>query len=58
MKFRHYLESIAGVDVYPMISLLIFFTFFTGLAIWVLQANKQYISDVKNLPLDKDNHSI
>lgn len=56
MKFRHYLESIAGVDIYPMVSLLIFFTFFTGLAIWAFRANKQYITDVKNLPLDKDNN--
>ena len=52
MKFRHYLETITGVDVYPMISLLIFFTFFAGLAIWAVKANKQYISKVKNLPLD------
>ncbi len=56
MKFRHYLESIAGVDIYPMVSLLIFFTFFTGLAIWAFRANKQYINDLKNLPLDKDNN--
>lgn len=56
MKFRNYLETIAGVDVYPMISLLIFFTFFTGLAIWAFNANKQYINEAKNLPLDNDNN--
>ncbi|MBZ0097983.1 MAG: CcoQ/FixQ family Cbb3-type cytochrome c oxidase assembly chaperone [Taibaiella sp.] len=56
MKFRNYLETIAGVDVYPMISLLIFFTFFTGLAIWAFKANKQYINEAKNLPLDNDNN--
>lgn len=52
MKFRHYLESITGVDVYPMISLFIFLVFFTALAVWAIRANKQYIKDVKNLPLD------
>lgn len=52
MKFRHYLETIAGVDIYPMISLIIFFTFFTGLAIWAVKANKEYINRSKNLPLD------
>lgn len=54
MKFRHYLETIAGVDVYPMVSLIIFFTFFAGLTIWALRANKKYINEVKNLPLDKE----
>lgn len=57
MKFRHYLETITGVDVYPMISLLLFFAFFTALAIWALKANKQYISDSKNLPLDNNDIS-
>lgn len=52
MKFRHYLETIAGVDIYPLVSLLIFFTFFTGLAVWALKANKEYIKKSKNLPLE------
>lgn len=53
MKFRNYLETIAGVDIYPMASLIIFFTFFAGLLIWAFKANKQYINEAKNLPLDK-----
>lgn len=53
MKFRHYLESIAGVDIYPMVSLIIFFSFFAGLLFWAVKANKQYINEAKNLPLDK-----
>jgi len=53
MKFRNYLETITGVDIYPLVSLIIFFTFFTGLLIWAFRANKQYINEVKNLPLDK-----
>lgn len=52
MKFRHYLETITGVDVYPMISLFIFLIFFTGLAVWAIKANKHYIREVKKLPLD------
>lgn len=50
MKFRHYLESITGVGIYPMASLLIFFLFFTALTIWALRVNKAYISDLKQLP--------
>lgn len=55
MKFRHYLEHITGVDVYPLASLLIFFGFFTALAIWAMRANKSYINHLKNLPIDNDN---
>jgi cytochrome c oxidase cbb3-type subunit 3 len=51
MKFKNYLESITGVGIYPMVSLLIFFLFFTGLAIWAIRANKKYIEEVKNIPL-------
>ena len=52
MKFKNYLESIADVGIYPMASLLIFFIFFTLLAIWAFRANKKYIDHMKNIPLD------
>jgi cytochrome c oxidase cbb3-type subunit IV len=44
MKFRHYLESITGVGIYPMVSLFIFFVFFTLLAVWAFKAKKSYIN--------------
>jgi cytochrome c oxidase cbb3-type subunit IV len=50
MKFINYLESITGVGVYPLASLLIFFVFFTGLSIWAFKANKSYINLMKELP--------
>lgn len=50
MKFKHYLESITGVGVYPMASLIIFFLFFSLLTIWAIKANKQYIEEMKQLP--------
>ncbi len=56
MKFRNYLETIIGVDIYPVASLLIFFLFFTALAFWALRANKNYISHMKNMPMNNDNN--
>ena len=50
MKFIHYLERITGVGVFPMISLLIFFLFFTVLLLWVWKADKKYINELKNIP--------
>lgn len=55
MKFKHYLEHITGVGIYPMVSLFIFFTFFTVLSIWAMKANKKYINELKNIPLGNTN---
>lgn len=53
LKFiKGHLASIDGVEIYPVISLLIFFTFFVGLAWWVSTAKKEYIKEVSNLPFD------
>ena len=52
------LESIEGVAIYPIISLLIFFIFFTALFWWVFTAKKDYIRKVSDLPLDVEDNSI
>jgi cytochrome c oxidase cbb3-type subunit 4 len=52
MKFIHYLEKIAGVEIFPLISLLIFFLFFFLLTVWALRVNKEYIAELKQIPLD------
>jgi cytochrome c oxidase cbb3-type subunit 4 len=49
---KGHLESITGVEIYPLISLIIFFTFFMVLFWWVFTAKKEYINTVSNLPLD------
>lgn len=48
------LEQIDGVAVYPIISLLIFFVFFTLLFWWVFTAKKEHIKKVSNIPLEED----
>lgn len=50
--FKHYFERIEGIELYPIISLLIFFIFFILLFAWVLKADKKYIDEMKSLPLD------
>ena len=48
------LEQIEGVEIYPIISLLIFFLFFAGLFFWVFTAKKEHITKVSNIPLEDD----
>ncbi len=51
------LENIDNVEIYPMISLLIFFIFFVALFYRVISAKKEYIKEVSNIPLENDtNH--
>ena len=53
LKFvKNHMESIAGIEIYPLISLTIFFTFFMVLFWWVFTAKKEYISKVSELPLN------
>jgi cbb3-type cytochrome oxidase subunit 3 len=54
MKFINYLESIAGVSVFPLVSLLLFFVFFIAVTFYVIKADKKYIERAKNIPLEKD----
>ncbi|WP_308993012.1 CcoQ/FixQ family Cbb3-type cytochrome c oxidase assembly chaperone [Mariniflexile litorale] len=56
---KGHMDSIAGIEIYPIISLLIFFTFFALLFLWVFTAKKDYIKTVSNIPFDnqKDDSS-
>jgi len=54
LKFvKNHLESIAGIEIFPIISLVIFFTFFVLLFWWVFTAKKNYIKELSNIPLEQ-----
>lgn len=52
MKFINYLESISGVSVFPMISLITFVTFFSLCVVYALRADANQMDHMKNIPLD------
>ncbi|MDI1254945.1 MAG: CcoQ/FixQ family Cbb3-type cytochrome c oxidase assembly chaperone [Flavobacterium sp.] len=49
---KHNMETIAGVAVYPVVSLIIFFSFFIGLGFWVFSYKKEKIEELSQLPLN------
>lgn len=58
LKFiKHNMETIEGVEIFPIISLIIFFTFFVGLFIWVATYKKDTIEELSNMPFMDDNQS-
>jgi cytochrome c oxidase cbb3-type subunit III len=52
MKFINYLESIAGVSVFPLISLLIFVVFFSFCVLYAFKVDVATMDEMKNIPLD------
>ena len=51
-QIKHNMETIDGVAIFPILSLVIFFTFFIGLGIWVFSYKKEKIKELSNIPLN------
>lgn len=47
------METIIGIEIFPIISFLIFFSFFVILFIWVARIKKSEIQTIAALPLDE-----
>ncbi|MEP1032248.1 CcoQ/FixQ family Cbb3-type cytochrome c oxidase assembly chaperone [Ekhidna sp.] len=55
LKFiKHHMETIAGIEIYPVISFVIFFVFFIALTVYVLKVDKKLFKDISNIPLDSN----
>ncbi len=52
MKFIHYIEKIAGVDIFGLVSLTLFVAFFTGVLVWVFRTKKKTFNEISRIPLD------
>ena len=50
--FKHYFEQIQNIEIWPIISLTIFFIFFLCLILYIIQMDKGYIEKMKGLPMD------
>ncbi|BDU25606.1 CcoQ/FixQ family Cbb3-type cytochrome c oxidase assembly chaperone [Flavobacterium sp. GSB-24] len=52
-QIKHNMETISGIEIYPILSLLIFFFFFVGLGFWVFSYRKDKIQEMSSIPLDE-----
>jgi len=53
LKFiSKYADKISGIDIYPIIALIIFVVFFVAMLVYVKKMKKSSIDEMKNLPLD------
>ncbi|WP_209331596.1 cbb3-type cytochrome c oxidase subunit 3 [Lunatimonas salinarum] len=49
---KEILRSIENIEIYPIISLLIFVLFFVGMFIWVIRVDKAYVNEMKSMPFN------
>jgi len=52
--FKHYFERIENIEIWPVMALIIFFLFFTGLLFYTFKMDKKYIKKMENMPLESD----
>ena len=48
------LLSIPGVEIFPIISLIIFVIIFAIVVIWTFRLDKEVIAEMESIPLDND----
>lgn len=59
LKFiKHNMETIAGIEIYPIISLSIFFTIFVAYAIYAYRYKKSTVDTLSQLPLEDNIKNI
>ena len=51
--YKNVLQDIDNIAIWPVISFVIFFLFFICLLWWVFTTDKQFINEMKSMPLDK-----
>lgn len=49
---KQYADQVNGIEIYPIVSLLIFTIFFVGMLMYVRQMSKESINELSNMPLD------
>ena len=51
---KGHMESIIGIEIFPLISFVLFLTFFALVALWVWKLDKGHVHQLENLPLGDD----
>ena len=49
--YKEVLENISGIGLYGIVSILIFFVFFSGVLVWACALSSKYLKNLGDLPL-------
>ena len=53
--FKDIFNAMSGIEVYGIISLILFFLIFLGVIYWSVKVDKKYLNKMKQLPLESPN---
>ena len=49
--YKNILQNIENIEIWPVISFVIFFVFFLALLWWVFTRDKEFITKMKGMPI-------
>ena len=49
------MQQMGGIGIFGIISICIFFAFFTGMLLWAIRLKKPYLTSMRALPLENEN---
>ncbi len=49
---KQYAETIVGIEVYPLVSMMIFILFFLAVTVYVMLLRKGYVKEMEEMPLE------
>lgn len=53
LKFiKHHMTSMAGIEIWPVLGFVLFFTFFMGMLWYVLTSSKRHVTHMEEMPLN------
>ena len=55
--YKEVLRTIKDIDIYPVITVVVFFAFSTAMSLWVLRSKKEDFEIQSKLPLDDTNQN-
>jgi hypothetical protein len=53
--YKNVLQGITGIEIFPLISFVIFFAFFLGLLLYVVLSDKNHLKAMAEMPLLNEN---
>ncbi|GAB1370826.1 hypothetical protein MASR1M45_08880 [Candidatus Kapaibacterium sp.] len=56
--FRNIFSHIQGIEFFPILTLIFFFTFFVAVAYMAIRLDKRFAAYMGNLPLEHDDNDM
>ena len=50
----HYLNEIDGIEIFPIIGIILFFSFFIFLLYYLYSLDRGFVNDMGEMPLDNE----